>query len=208
MLDPVLTNAAEYIEEVKIRGSLGCSSHTLVEFMILRNTNLARTKVRTLNFRRVNFQLFKELVDGIPWELRDRGTKQSWKLYKEAFHRVQELSILLYKKSNREGRKLAWLSKGLPDKLRCKKKIRRQWKQEQYRNTVWMSRAEIRKAKTQMELKLNRDAFSDLRQFSLLTVFFVLSLCWNIKLILSPREHSFILQKLNNSLFKSPIIQK
>lgn len=173
MLDPVLTNAAEYIEEVKIRGSLGCSSHTLVEFMILRNTNLAKTKVRTLNFRRVNFQLFKELVDGIPWELRDRGTKQSWKLYKEAFHRVQELSILLYKKSNREGRKLAWLSKGLPDKLRCKKKIRRQWKQEQYRNTVWMSRAEIRKAMTQMEL--NRDAFSDLRQFSLLTVFFVLS---------------------------------
>lgn len=109
---------------------------------------------------------------------------------------------------NQTGKAENWHGWARPDKLRCKKKIRRQWKQEQYGNTVWMSRAEIRKAKTQMELKLNRDAFSDLRQFSLLTVFFVLSLCWNIKLILSPREHSFILQKLNNSLFKSPIIQK
>ena len=69
LLDPVLTNAAEHIKEVKIRGGLGYSSHTLVEFMILRNTNLAKIKVRTPTFRRENFQLFKELVDGDPWKL-------------------------------------------------------------------------------------------------------------------------------------------
>lgn len=39
----------------------------LVELMILRDMGQVKTKARTLNFRRVNFQLLKELVDGIPW---------------------------------------------------------------------------------------------------------------------------------------------
>jgi len=38
------------------------------EFVVLRNGGLAKSRVRTLNFRRANFQLFKELLDEIPWE--------------------------------------------------------------------------------------------------------------------------------------------
>ena len=56
LLDLVLTNAEESIREVKIGGSLGCSDHALVEFVILKNAGLAKSRDRTLCFRRANFR--------------------------------------------------------------------------------------------------------------------------------------------------------
>jgi len=56
----VFTTAEENIKEVKPGGSLGCSNHALIEFMIIGNAGMAETRVRTLNFRRGNFRLFKE----------------------------------------------------------------------------------------------------------------------------------------------------
>ena len=46
-----------------------------------------KSKVKTLNFRRVRFQVFKEQVDGTPWEtvLRDKGAEGSWQLFKAVF---------------------------------------------------------------------------------------------------------------------------
>ena len=49
MLDLVLTNAEGIVKEVMTGGSVGCSNHAYVKFMILRNTSLAKTGVRTLN---------------------------------------------------------------------------------------------------------------------------------------------------------------
>lgn len=68
-----------------------------------------------LNFGTVNFQLLKELVNEIPWEIviRDKGTDQSWQLFKDTFLRVQELSIPMCRKSGKAGWKLAWLSNGM-----------------------------------------------------------------------------------------------
>ena len=79
-LDLVLASAEELIKEVKNGGSLGCTDHAPVEFVISRDMGLAKSKVKTLNFRRANFHLFKELVDEIPRDtvLRDRGSDQSW----------------------------------------------------------------------------------------------------------------------------------
>jgi len=68
LLDLVLTSADKPTEEVKTGSTLGCSNHILVEFMVSRNMGTAKSKVRTLNFRRVNFGLFKELLDEISWE--------------------------------------------------------------------------------------------------------------------------------------------
>lgn len=58
---------------------------------------------RDLNVRKTNFQLFKELVNRIPWEtaLRDKGAEQSWQIFKDAFHRAQELLIPVCKKSKK-----------------------------------------------------------------------------------------------------------
>ena len=54
----------------------------------LKNAGLAKSRVRTLSFRRVNF--LKELLDGIPWEtvLKDMGTEKSWQLFKDTLVRV------------------------------------------------------------------------------------------------------------------------
>ena len=41
LLDLVLSNV-ETVKEIKIRGSLGCHNYSLAEFMILRNTVLAK----------------------------------------------------------------------------------------------------------------------------------------------------------------------
>ena len=83
LLDLVLTSAEELIKEVKIGGSLSCSDYALVEFVISRYMGLAKSKVRTLNFRKANFQLFKELVDNILLDavLRDRASYQRWQLF-------------------------------------------------------------------------------------------------------------------------------
>jgi len=41
----VLNSVEEIIKDIKIRGSLGCSDHGLVEFMILRNVVLVKSGV-------------------------------------------------------------------------------------------------------------------------------------------------------------------
>jgi len=91
----VITSASELVEDIKIGGSLGCSDHVLVELTLLREMGITKSIVRTLNFRRANFQLFKEIVRRTPWEtvLRSRGIEQSWQLFKDVFQRAQELSI-------------------------------------------------------------------------------------------------------------------
>lgn len=61
----MLTSADELMKATRIGGSLGCSNQAL-EFVISRSVSLVRSKVKTLNFARANFQLFKELMREIP----------------------------------------------------------------------------------------------------------------------------------------------
>jgi len=44
---------------------------------------------------RVNFRLFKELLDEISWEedLRDKGVEERWLLFMDAFLKAQELPV-------------------------------------------------------------------------------------------------------------------
>lgn len=76
-LDLVLTSAEESVRGVKIGGSLGCRDFALVEFVIWRNVGLATSRIRTPNFGRANFQLLKELLDGISWEVSLRAWVQN-----------------------------------------------------------------------------------------------------------------------------------
>ncbi|KAK4811070.1 hypothetical protein QYF61_016356 [Mycteria americana] len=168
----MVTNASELIRGIKIGGSLGCSDHALVEFAVLRDMGQAKSKVRTLNFRKANFQPFKELVNGTPWEtaLRDKGAEQSWQIFKDDFHRVQELLILRCKKSGKEGKRPAWMSQDLLVKLKGKKEMHRQWKQgqvswEEYRDTARLCRDGVRKAKAWLELNLARDTKNNKKGF-------------------------------------------
>ncbi|PKU49366.1 nedd4-binding protein 2-like 2 [Limosa lapponica baueri] len=65
ILDLLITNASKLIGNVKIGGSMDYSDHAL-EFTVLRDMDQVKSKVRILNFRKANFQLFKELVNRTP----------------------------------------------------------------------------------------------------------------------------------------------
>ena len=86
----MVTSASELIGDLKIQGSLGCSDHALVEFAVPRDVGQAKSKVRTLSFRKAKFWLLRELVNRNPWEsaLSDKGAEQSWQIFKDAFHRA------------------------------------------------------------------------------------------------------------------------
>ncbi|GAB0181918.1 cAMP-dependent protein kinase inhibitor alpha [Grus japonensis] len=77
ILDLVLTNKEGLVGDVKLKGSLGCSDHEMVEFEILRAARRARSKLTTLDFRRADFGLFRDLLGRIPWDkaLEGRGVQ-------------------------------------------------------------------------------------------------------------------------------------
>jgi len=92
LLDLVLRNKEGLVEDVKVGGRLDCSNHEMVEFRILRGGSRAISRIKTLDFRRASFGLFKELLGGIPWAraLEDRGVQECWSLFKHHFLHAQE----------------------------------------------------------------------------------------------------------------------
>ncbi|PKU34102.1 rna-directed dna polymerase from mobile element jockey-like [Limosa lapponica baueri] len=80
VLDLVLTNKEGLVGNVKLKGSLGCSDHEMVEFKILRAARRVHSKVTTLDFRRVGFGLLRDLLGRVTWEkvLEGRGAQGSW----------------------------------------------------------------------------------------------------------------------------------
>lgn len=101
-----LTNTEKLTRDIKAGNSLGCSDHATVVFTILRDMSQMKCKAKTPNFRRVDFQLFKKLLDVTPWEtaLGDKGSEKSWQFFKNIFLRVHELSILMCKQLGKKGR--------------------------------------------------------------------------------------------------------
>ena len=72
---------------------------------------------------------------------------------------MQELSIPRCSKPGKESKRSAWLNQNLLVKLKCKKKIHRQWKQGQvlwkeYKEAARLCRDGVRKATAQPELNL------------------------------------------------------
>ncbi|PKU43228.1 rna-directed dna polymerase from mobile element jockey-like [Limosa lapponica baueri] len=61
MLDPVLTNMEELVGNVKLKGSLGCSDHEMVDqgSKILRVARRVHSRLATLGFSRADFGLLR-----------------------------------------------------------------------------------------------------------------------------------------------------
>jgi len=68
MLDLVLTKKKGLVGNVKLKGRLGCSDHERVESKILRATTRVHSKLTTLEFRREDFGLFRDLLGRVPWD--------------------------------------------------------------------------------------------------------------------------------------------
>ena len=66
MLDLVLTNKEGLVGNVKLKGSLGCSDHEMVESRILRAGRRVHSKLNTLDFSRADFGLFRDLLGRVP----------------------------------------------------------------------------------------------------------------------------------------------
>jgi len=172
LLDLVLMHKEGLVESVQVGGSLGCSDHEMVNFRILRGGSRAISRIKTLDFRRANFVLFKELLGGIPWvrALEGRGVHESWSLFKHHFLHAQDRCIPVSKKSSKGGTRRVWMSKELLAKLRWKRKVYVMWKEgqatgEEYRKVVRACRDAMRKAKIHLELNLARDVKNNKKGF-------------------------------------------
>ncbi|KAK4807857.1 hypothetical protein QYF61_007763 [Mycteria americana] len=74
-VDLMVTNASELISDVRIGGSLGYSDHALVQFIVLRDMGQAKSKARTLNFRKETNSLNSSKLTGLPGKL-SSGTRE------------------------------------------------------------------------------------------------------------------------------------
>lgn len=106
---------------MKAEGSLGCSDH---EFKILQGGNRAKSRTATLGFKRVNFDLFRNIIGGIPWArtLEGKGALESWLIFKHRVLQAQDRCIPMRKKSSKGGKRPAWMGKELLGNLKQKKK--------------------------------------------------------------------------------------
>ena len=143
MLNLVLTNKEGLVGNVKLKGSLGCSGHEMVEFKILRAARRAHSKLTALVFRRADFGLFRHLLGRVPWDkdLEGRRAQGSWLIFKNYLLQAQERCVPTKRKSGKNARRPAWRNKELLDKLKHKKEACRGWKQgqvawEEYREIV------------------------------------------------------------------------
>ncbi|KGL74422.1 hypothetical protein N309_09388, partial [Tinamus guttatus] len=128
--------------------------------------------IATLDFKRANFDLFRELLGGIPWArvLEGKGVQESWLLFKHHFLQAQDPCIPIRKKSRKAGKRPAWMGKELLGKLNEKKSTYITWKKgqatwEEYRNIVRKCRGATRKAKAHLELELARDVRGNRKGF-------------------------------------------
>jgi len=143
MLDLVLTNKEGLVGNVKVKGSLGCSDHGMVEFKILRAVRRVRSKLTTRDFRRADFGLLRDLLGRIPWDkaLEGRRAQESSSVFKDLLLQAQEQCISTKRKSGRNARRFKWMNKELLAKLKQKKEAYIGWKQgqitwEEYRKIV------------------------------------------------------------------------
>lgn len=76
---------------MKLEGSLTCKDHKM-EFKILRATRKVYRKLTTLDFRKADFGLLRDLPHDVSWNtaLEGRGTQESWLVFKDHLLQGQE----------------------------------------------------------------------------------------------------------------------
>ena len=123
MLDLVLNNKEGLVGSMKLKGRLDCSGHELLQFKILMAVRRVCSKFTTLDFRRADFGLFRDLLGRVPWDeaLEGRGAQESWLIFKDHLLQAQVWCIPTKRKPDKNARRPAWMNKELLDKLKHKK---------------------------------------------------------------------------------------
>jgi len=160
-LDPLFTNREGLVGDVVVRGCLGLSDHEMIHCLVPGGVKRGARKTTTIDIQRTNFGLFRMLVERIPWErvLKGKGVQARWSFFEEVILKTQEQAVPIYCKTNRRGRRLAWLKTEIFLRFRKKRRVYHLWKngqmtEEEYRGLVRSCRDEIRKVEAQLELRL------------------------------------------------------
>ena len=97
-LDLLFTNREGLVGGVEVGGCLGQSDHDMVEFSILGGVRRGNSKTATLDFWRVDLELFRSLVGGVSWDsvLESKGVQDGWSLFKKKVLKVQEQAPNIY----------------------------------------------------------------------------------------------------------------
>ncbi|CAM5155513.1 unnamed protein product [Natator depressus] len=171
-LDLLLTNRVELVGEAKVDGNLGGSDHELVEFRILTQGRKVSSRIRTLDFRKADFDSLRERMGRIPWGtiMKGKGVQESWLYFKESLLRLQGQTIPMSRKNSKHGKRPAWLNGEILADLKHKKEAYKKWKvghmtREEYKNIARACRKDIRRAKSHLELQLARDVKSNKKGF-------------------------------------------
>ncbi|KAF1585132.1 Serine/threonine-protein kinase MRCK beta, partial [Eudyptes moseleyi] len=117
-------------------GEMVLAIHSIHELhYVHRAPRRAHNKLTTLDFRRVDFGHFRDLLGRVPWDkaLEGRGAQESWAIFKDRLLQAQKRCIPTKRKSGKNTRRPAWMNKELLDKPKHKKEAYRGWKQGQER---------------------------------------------------------------------------
>jgi len=78
-----------------------------------------------LDFWRADFELFKRLVERVPWGsvLESKGVQDGCFFFKKEVLKAQEQAIPLSHKMSPQGRRLAWMNRELFLRLQEKKRV-------------------------------------------------------------------------------------
>jgi len=101
--------------DVKVGGFLGHSDQEMLDFSLLVEPRREVSRTATLDFRRSDFNLFRTMVERVPWEvvLESVGAQEGWEYFKEVVLKVQELTILKSRKTSQRTRRPDWLNRDL-----------------------------------------------------------------------------------------------
>lgn len=90
ILDSLFVNREGLVGDVKVAGYLGQSDHKMLDFSILVEPRRGVSRTATLDFRRVDFNLFRTMVERVPWEvvLQSVGAQEGWEYFKETVLKV------------------------------------------------------------------------------------------------------------------------
>jgi len=86
-----------------------------------------------MDFQRADFRLFRTLVERVPWErlLKGKGVQAGLTFFKEEVLKAQEQAVPMCHKTNRQGRRAAWLNREFLLRLKKKRGVYHLWKKGQ-----------------------------------------------------------------------------
>ena len=90
----LFVNREGLVGDVKAGGRLGQSDREMLDISILAEPRRGVSRTATLDFRRVDFNLFRTMVERVPWEvvLEGMGAQKVSEYFKEVILRIRKLN--------------------------------------------------------------------------------------------------------------------